>query len=342
MLSLVSAAILLVVGAHAQAQHSSQGVAAPDLDIRTKFASIDSTLDTVIKRLTMLEHVDSAPSAGAGCASQCQSALNAKATHLCPKWCTGISSKPSVALAIGVTPKSGNALTVETTSCIFNSIFSIIGDYYIGGPFNGNGLFVPGGDHSGLLGFRVPVVRKATKVRASLRIGVDGIVRDNDKVRFILASVDDMSLPKLMRDLAESDFPLVQVARPDSCAEDGHIVGQLLNKGLRGEQELVKVQTEGALLDIDLSKEVQYLVMQKDWQFNNMLMVMLTMVNAAGEVQNNGVFPAPEPNEPDPYLGLPVQDGPFPAVTPSELLLKFMRPAAAPALWQYAPVAHYN
>ncbi|MES1909689.1 MAG: hypothetical protein MHM6MM_002390 [Cercozoa sp. M6MM] len=340
--------LLLWVGTQAQVnspyQVLSNDIAATRTDLkslafefRQKFALIQEHHGAMQNRLSLLEHVDSAPSAGAGCASQCESALNAQAAHLCPKWCTGISSKPSMALAIGATAGAGNALTAETTSCIFNSIFSIIGDFPVLGPFNG-GVF-PGGGHSALLGFRVPVVRKASKVRASLRIGVDGVVRDSDKVRFIAASADDMSLPKLMRDLADSSFSVLHTALPDSCAQDGHIVGELLNKGLRGEQELIKVRTEGALLDIDLSKEVQYLVMQKNWQFNKMLMVMLTMVNAAGDVQNNNIIPAPEPNDPD---SGGFQDGPFPAVTPSELLLKFMRPAATRASWNYVPTANYD
>ncbi|MES1917294.1 MAG: hypothetical protein MHM6MM_009031 [Cercozoa sp. M6MM] len=207
-------------------------------------------LKTLSKKVADLEHVDSAPSAGVGCASQCQSAMAAKVPHLCPKWCTGISSKPSLALSV---LDDNDNLAADTTTCLFSGIFQAIGDDA-----------ALGLEHSVLLGFRMPIVKKAGKVRASLRIGVEGVVEDDDIAKFWMANVDDDSLPKLIRDTA-AGTPLAPV--PKNCAADGYIVGKLLNKGLVGEDKtLVKSHVEGALLDIDMSADVQKLVNGQHWQ----------------------------------------------------------------------------
>ncbi|MES1908197.1 MAG: hypothetical protein MHM6MM_001176 [Cercozoa sp. M6MM] len=256
---------------------------------------VTSQLMALTKKVADLEHVDTAPSAGVGCASQCQSAMAAKVPHLCPKWCTGLSAKPSVAMSVLAAEDN---LSADTAACFFSGIFQAIGDNTR--------------EHSSLMGFRVPIVKKATKVRASLRLGVEGVVEDDDIAKFWMANVDDTSLPKLLLDATGTPADITD------CASDGRIVGELLNKGLVGEDKtLVKTQVEGALLDIEMSTEVQKLVNGQHWQFNNMVMILLTFMDAAGNLGSRG------------------EDGPHPVVIPSEMLLKFARPQLKTNKWRY-------
>ncbi|MES1913544.1 MAG: hypothetical protein MHM6MM_005733 [Cercozoa sp. M6MM] len=285
------------------APHPTTAPYAPSAHATMTLEEVTLQLKTLSKKVADLEHVDTAPSAGVGCASQCQSAMAAKVPHLCPKWCTGISSKPSVALSVlqEVPELLQDSLTADTTICLFSGIFQAIGDDA-----------ALGLEHSVLLGFRMPIVKKAGKVRASLRIGVEGVVEDDDVAKFWMANVDDDSLPKLIRDTA-AGTPLAPI--PKNCAADGYIVGELLNKGLVGEDKtLVKTQVEGALLDIDMSTEVQKLVNGQHWQFNNMVMILLTFMDAAGDLARDG-------------------DGPYPVAIPSEMLIKFTRPQIASNKW---------
>ncbi|MES1912677.1 MAG: hypothetical protein MHM6MM_004912 [Cercozoa sp. M6MM] len=278
---------------------------------------IASQVASLSKKVKALEGVSAAPSAGEGCASQCLSAMNAKAPHLCPKWCTGLSSKPSLALSVledgAVDPN--NVLSSDDTICLFAEVFQALGDATV---LDGDH------EHAGLLGFRVPIVKKASKVRASLRIGVEGVVEDDDVAKFWMASVDDTSLPKLLSDTA-IDYVVDATAFPNKCGEDGKAVGALLKKGLTGKDDsLVKSQVEGALLDIDMSKEMQHLVNGKNWQFNNIVLILLRFDNAAGDPQNTAATPLP--------------DGPYPVLPVSELILKFARPH----LGKPKPQKHYG
>ncbi|MES1912342.1 MAG: hypothetical protein MHM6MM_004630 [Cercozoa sp. M6MM] len=252
-------------------------------------------MEVLTKKVALLEHVDSAPSVGAGCASQCQSALAADSVHLCPKWCTGISSKPSLGLSVFEGPNDDGNLG-NGAACIFSRIFEKIGD----------NIGTISAEHSALLGFRMPIVKKATKVRASLRIGVDGVVDSTDKAHLRIASVDEKSLTPLFRDLSLTAAPFTV-----ACHETGHVVGEVLSKGLNFRvSDLVTTDTNGALLDLDMSAQVQHLVDGKQWQFNNMLLVLITMEDGNGDPPASG------------------GDGPFLSVLPSEIVIKFMRPAA--------------
>ncbi|MES1912337.1 MAG: hypothetical protein MHM6MM_004625 [Cercozoa sp. M6MM] len=168
------------------------------------------------------------------CASQCQSALAANALHLCPKWCTGISTKPSLALSVLEADEDTANANAQVSGnlddgavCVFNKIFEAIGDdFAVAGGTN-----VEHAEHSALLGFRMPIVKKATKVHASLRIGVDGLVQSTDKAHLRIASVSDKNLTPLFRDLAEYD-PTVPGFLVDNCHSTGRAVGELLSNGL--------------------------------------------------------------------------------------------------------------
>ncbi|MES1917615.1 MAG: hypothetical protein MHM6MM_009330 [Cercozoa sp. M6MM] len=267
--------------------------------------------------------------------------MKAGAPHLCPKACVGISRSPAVSLVVSDATPTGHRLGGIDTDCRFalskiSHKVALLADQSeeenanesdnaqllghtdsadrsrVRAMMDGARRRKKPQDVAVVAGYRVPVVRDASHLRAAIRVGLDMEIWKGSGVKVWLGTVHEKHTLKLFQDLD---------SKAGVCGVVG-VVGELLANGkvLKRQSTAHKV-IHGGLIELDISEAVQKLVSRRDWCFNTMLLAMMEFLDQWGrpmDMRKHGR-----------------------ALVPGELLLKFARPSVKKADDKYAEYSSY-